>query len=107
MNLRVTKKDITYFVNDFISDCLIFDDFNEGKKNEQVRGLVAEALVLGDSLFQKVNHPLKDENAEGGNKKSVKMTGKELASHYKAVNKELLEGLDKLYQKLSALAKEK
>jgi hypothetical protein len=92
MNLRVIKKDIEFLVNDFVADCLIFSDFHNGEKDAEVKDLVTEGLVFANQLFARVNHPVKDE------KGSVK-------AHYKAINKELLEGFDKLFEKLSQLAK--
>lgn len=101
MNLRVLKKDIDFLLNDFISDCLIFSDFHAQKKDEEVKGLISDALILSNSLAQRVNHPVKV--AENG--KSVKLEGKEVKAYYKAIKMDLYKGFDELFQKLSALAK--
>ena len=89
-NLRSIKKDISFFIGDFIDDCMLFAMFHEDKALDQVEALINEAVELGDELYAKVNHP-----EEGAN----------LKAWYKQIGKDLLGGLDQLCQKLSALAK--
>ena len=89
MNLRTIKKDIEFVTNEFLCDCLTFSEYSNGKKDEQVKELVNEALVLADTSFCKVNdYPAEDTKA-----------------YFKEVNKNLYEGFDALYQKLSDLTK--
>ena len=90
MNLRVIKKDINYFISDFIDDCMLFAMFHEEKGYEKVEALINEAVELGDELYVKVNHPEKGAN---------------LKSWYKQVGKDLVAGLDELCKKLSDLDK--
>lgn len=90
MNLRVIKKDINYFISDFIDDCMLFAMFHEEKGYDKVEALINEAVELGDDLYAKVNHPEKGAN---------------LKAWYKQVGKDLVEGLDALCKKLSELAK--
>ena len=87
MNLRTIKKDIEFVTNEFLCDCLTFSEYSGGKKDEQVKDLVNQALVLADTTFCKVN----DYPAEG------------TKAYFKEVNKNLYEGFDALYQKLSEL----
>ncbi|MBQ7222866.1 MAG: hypothetical protein IJS02_05325 [Bacteroidales bacterium] len=105
MNLRVIKKDIDFILNDFVSDCLIFSDFHEGKKDDKVKDLISEGLIYANDLYNKVNHPVKKVVNEKGVEKVVKMEGKELKQFYKTVGKDLYEGFDNLFLKLSKLAK--
>ena len=79
MNLRVIKKDIEYFVGEFIDDCTLFAALNPGKNNDDLAKVIDE---------DKVNHP-----AEGV-KPSV---------HFAALRKEMFEKLDELCEKLSAV----
>ena len=89
MNLRTIKKDIEFGTNEFLCDCLTFSEYSGGKKDDQVKELVNEALVLADTSFCKVN----DYPAEG------------TKAYFRGVNKDLYEGFDALYQKLSDLTK--
>ena len=88
MNLRVIKKDIEYFVGEFIDDCTLFAALNPGKNNDDLAKVIDEAVDLYNDLKDKVNHP-----AEGV-KPSV---------HFAALRKEMLEKLDELCEKLSAV----
>ncbi|MBR5735274.1 MAG: hypothetical protein IKX60_00565 [Bacteroidales bacterium] len=105
MNLRVLKKDIEFLMNDFVSDCLLYNDFSDGKKEEEVVGLIREGLALSDSLNARVNFPKKAVANARGVEKFVRKEGKEVKAHYKDIQKDLYEGYDKLFEKLSALVK--
>ena len=105
MNLRDIKKDIAFLMNDFVSDCLLYNDFSEGKKEEQVVGLIREGLALSDSLQARVNFPKKAVANAKGVEKFVRKEGKEIKAHYKDIQKDLYEGYDKLFEKLSAVIK--
>ena len=88
MNLRVIKKDIEYFVGEFIDDCTLFAALNPDKNNDDLAKVIDEAVDLYNDLKDKVNHP-----AEGV-KPSV---------HFAALRKEMFEKLDELCEKLSAV----
>lgn len=105
MNLRVIKKDIEFLMNDFVSDCLLYNDFSEGKKEEEVVALIKEGLALSESLGARVNFPKKVVTNARGAEKFVRKEGKEVKAHYKEIQKDLFEGYDKLFEKLSALVK--
>lgn len=105
MNLRVIKKDIKFLMNDFISDCLLYNEFSEGKKEEAVAGLITEGIALAESLTSRVNFPKKVVTNAKGVEKFVRLEGKEVNAHYKNIQKDLFEGYDKLFEKLSALVK--
>ena len=60
MNLRVIKKDIEYFVGEFIDDCTLFAALNPDKNNEDLAKIIDEAVDLYNNLKDKVNHPAKD-----------------------------------------------
>jgi len=105
MNLRVIKKDIEFLMNDFVSDCLLYNDFSEGKKEKEVYDLIAEGIALSESLSARVNFPKKVVENARGVEKFVRKEGKEVKAHYKDIQKDLFEGYDKLFEKLSALVK--
>lgn len=92
MNLRVIKKDIEYFVGEFIDDCTLFAALNPDKNNEDLAKIIDEAVDLYNNLKDKVNHPAKDV------KPSV---------YYKGITKELFESLDALCEKLSSVVSAK
>ena len=86
MNLRVFKKDIEFFVGEFIDDCALFVALNPHKDADEISQIIDEAVDLYNDLKCKANHP-------EGNKKAF----------YKALTKEMFEKLDELCEKLSAV----
>ena len=86
MNLRVFKKDIEFFVGEFIDDCALFIALNPHKDADEISNIVDEAVDLYNDLKQKANHPQ-------GNKKAF----------YNNLTKEMFEKLDALCEKLSAV----
>ena len=86
MNLRVFKKDIEFFVGEFIEDCALFEALNPHKDADKISEIIDEAVDLYNDLKSKANHP-------EGNKKAF----------YAALTKEMFEKLDALCEKLSAV----
>lgn len=86
MNLRDIKKDIEYLVGEFIDDCSLFMAFNPERGSEDgLAKIIDEAVDLYNDLKDKVNDKVE------GNKKA----------YYNGIRKELVDGLDKLCEKLS------
>ena len=56
MNLRVFKKDIEFFIGEFIEDCELFIILNPHKNAEKIDEIVDEALNLYNDLKQKAAH---------------------------------------------------
>ena len=88
-NLRTFKKDVIFLVNEVISDCWVFMYLNRDKNVEEANKIVADAVELGDNLFEQINHYPKDDAKK----------------HFKALNQKLLEGVDALFVRLSGLSK--
>lgn len=86
MNLRVFKKDIEYFVGEFIDDCALFVALNPHKDADEISQIIDEAVDLYNELKYKANHP------EGQKK-----------AYYTALTKEMFEKLDELCEKLSSV----
>ena len=86
MNLRVFKKDIEYFVGEFIDDCALFIALNPHKDADEISDIVDEAVDLYNDLKQRANHP-------EGNKRA----------YYTGLTKEMFEKRDTLCEKLSAV----
>ena len=86
MNLRVFKKDIEYFVAEFIDDCALFVALNPHKDADEIAQIIDEAVELYNDLKHRANHP----------------EGKKRA-YYNGLTKEMFEKLDTLCEKLSAV----
>ena len=88
-NLRSFKKDVIFLVNEVISDCWVFMYLNRDKNVDEANKIVADAVELGDNIFEQINHYPKDDAKK----------------HFKALNQKLLEGVDALFVRLSGLSK--
>lgn len=100
MNLRDIKKDIEYFIGEFIDDCSLFVMLNPGKDTEKVNDIINESVDLYNDLKDKINNAPKPEK-----KRKEKLTRKarpNLAPYYDGIRREMLEKLDELSEKLSA-----
>ena len=86
MNLRVFKKDIEFFVGEFIDDCALFIALNPHKDADEISQIVDEAVDLYNDLKCKANHP-------EGNKRAF----------YTALTKEMFAKIDELCEKLSSV----
>ena len=88
-NLRTFKKDVIFLINEVISDCWVFMYLNRNDKTDEAKKIVADAVELGDNIFEQINHYPKDDAKK----------------HFKALNQKLLEGVDALFVRLSGLTK--
>ena len=86
MNLRVFKKDIEFFVGEFIDDCALFVALNPHKDTDEIAQIIDEAVDLYNELKCKANH-------DEGNKRA----------YFNALTKEMFEKIDALCEKLSAV----
>ena len=85
MNLRDFKKDVEYFVGDFIDDCALFLLRNPEKATDEVSAVIEEAVDLYNEMKDKGN---------------AKVEGKK-GVYYAGLRKEMFEKIDALYEKLS------
>ncbi len=88
-NLRVFKKDVIFLINEVISDCWVYMYMNGEKNLDEAKKIVADAVELGDNIFEQINHYPKDDAKK----------------HFKVLNQKLLEGVDGLFVRLSGLTK--
>ena len=86
MNLRDIKKDIEFFIGEFIEDCELFTILNPQQNSEEIDAIVDESVDLYNSLKQRAAHP------EGPKK-----------AYYNGLIKEMFEKLDELSEKLSSV----
>lgn len=94
-SIKNLKKDIDYLVFEVISDCFAFAAVHPDAKDDEVKEILNDAVNLRNDLISRVNNPDGKDNP-----KIVK-------SFYKNVNKDLLSGVDNLFERLSALSPKK
>ncbi len=94
-SVRELKKDIDYLVFEVISDCFVFSGVNPDNKSEELTVLISDAVNFRNDLIARVNNPDGKDNP------------KIIKAYYKAVQKDLLVGVDKLFTRLSELTAKK
>lgn len=92
MTLRDFKKDVEYFVGEFVDDCSLFITLNPHKSTEKMAEVVSEAVNLYNDLKDKAN---------------AKVEPKMRKAWFAGLRKEMFEKTDALYEKLSAIVAEK
>ena len=92
MPLRDFKKDVEYFVGEFVDDCSLFITLNPHKSTEKMAEVVSEAVDLYNDLKDKAN---------------AKVEPKMRKAWFAGLRKEMFEKTDALYEKLSAIVAEK
>jgi len=91
MNLRDFKKDIEYFVGDFVEDCSLFITLNPDKATDKVTAIIEEAVDLYNDMKDKAN---------------MKIEGKK-GQYFADLRKEMFEKVDALYERLSDIVANK
>ena len=94
-SVRELKKDIDYLVFEVISDCFVFSGVNPDNKSEELSVLISDAVNFRNDLIARVNNPDGKDNP------------KIIKAYYKTIEKDLLVGVDKLFNRLSALTVKK
>ena len=94
-SIRELKKDIDYLVFEVISDCFVFSNVHPENKTDELSLLISEAVEFRNDLIARVNNPDGKDNP-----KIVKV-------YYKSVEKDLITGVDKFFERLSALSASK
>ena len=92
MTLRDFKKDVEYFVGEFVDDCSLFITLNPHKSTEKMAEVVSEAVDLYNDLKDKAN---------------AMVVPKMRKAWFAGLRKEMFEKTDALYEKLSAIVAEK
>jgi len=90
MNLRDIKKDIEYVIGAFVDECSMVMLLNQKVDGDKVTGLFDEAVNLYNDLRDRVCAKV-----EGGKK-----------AWFHEIRKDLVEGVNALYVKLSDLVTE-
>lgn len=91
-NKREIKKDIDYLTFEVISDCFTFGALHPESHEEEISGIISDAVILRNDLMGRVNSNIKGENP------------KAVRAHFNMIKKDLFTGIDKLFKRLSSLA---
>jgi hypothetical protein len=94
-SVRDLKKDIDYLIYEVISDCFVYQGIHPDKKSDEISAIIDDAVSLRNDLIARVNNPDGKDNP-----KIVKV-------YYQSVKKDLSDGVDKLFTRLSALSAQK
>lgn len=91
-SVRKLKKDIDYLVEEVITDAYLSLYFHPERKDDVVT-IIRDAVGLRNSLYEQANNPAEPRNP--------KLVGK----HYAQIRREMFEGVDKLFVRLSEVGK--
>jgi hypothetical protein len=94
-SIRELKKDIDYLTFEVISDCFVYSGVHPENESDELSTLISDAVNFRNDLIARVNNP------------DVKDNPKIVKAYYKAVEKDLITGVDKLFSRLSSLSKKK
>jgi hypothetical protein len=94
-SIRELKKDIDFLVFEVISDCFAYSSIHPDDKSAEVSEIITDAVNFRNDLIARVNNPDGKDNP------------KILKAFYKTLEKDLLTGVDKLFDRLSVLSTKK
>lgn len=94
-NKREIKKDVDYLVGEVISDCYTYLLINGEKNRDNVVEIIGSIVEKRNDLINRVNNQDK------------KFDTKQVKSHYKAINEDLLASVNDSFTKLSTLSAKK
>jgi hypothetical protein len=91
-SIRNLKKDIDYLVFEVISDCFVYSNVHPENNTDELSVLISDAVEFRNDLIARVNNPDGKDNP-----KIVK-------AYYKTLEKDLITGVDKLFERLSSIS---
>jgi hypothetical protein len=92
-SVRELKKDIDFLIYEVISDCFVFSGLHPDSKADEVSAIISDAIDFRNDLIARVNNPDGKDNP------------KIIKAYYKLLEKDLLTGVDKLFNRLSEMTK--
>ena len=92
MNLRDFKKEVEYFIGEFVDDCTLFIAISPDKSTDKMVDVQDAAIDLYNDMKDKAN---------------AKVEKKDRKNWFAGLRKEMYEKLDALYEQLSAIVSEK
>jgi len=94
-NKREIKKDVDYLIGEVISDCYTYLMIHGEKNRDNVLSIIGSIVEKRNDLISRVNH--QDNNFDT----------KQVKTHYKAINADLLTAINDSFSKLSTLSAQK
>ena len=91
MNLRDFKKEVEYFIGEFVYDCTLFIAINPHKSTDKMIDVQNAAIDLYNNMKDKENAKVE----------------KDRKNWFAGLRKEMNEKLDALYKQISAIISEK
>jgi predicted HAD superfamily phosphohydrolase len=91
-SLRKLKRDINYLMDEVVTDSYLSLWFHPEHKDAIVN-VIRDAVDLRNTLYDRANNPIE--------KKSSSLVRK----HYAAVRRDMFEGIDRLFVRLSEVGK--
>jgi hypothetical protein len=91
-SIRELKKDIDYLIFEVISDCFVYSGIHPENESDKLSAIISDSVAFRNDLIARVNNPDGKDNP-----KIVK-------AYYKSVEKDLITGVDKLFDRLSTLS---
>jgi hypothetical protein len=93
--IRKLKKKIELQIFEVISDCFTWSEIHADKKKSEVSEILADAVTLRNDLIHRVNHTVDTTDP------------KVVRAHFQLIQKDLLNGTDELFKRLSSVSKTK
>jgi len=94
-NKREIKKDVDYLIGEVIGDCYTYLMIHGEKNRDNVLGIIGSIVEKRNDLISRVNNQDKSFDT------------KQVKSHYKAINSDLLAAINDSFTKLSTLSTQK
>ena len=94
-NKREIKKDVDYLIGEVISDCYTYLLIHGDKNRDNVLGIIGSIVEKRNDLISRVNNQDKSFDT------------KQVKSHYKAINADLLASINDSFTQLSTLSAKK
>lgn len=92
-SVRELKKDIDFLIYEVISDCFVFSGLHPDIKADELSAIISDAIDFRNDLIARVNNPDGKDNP------------KIIKAYYKLLEKDLLTGVDTLFNRLSEMTK--
>lgn len=91
-SVRKFKKDLTYLVNEVISDCYVAMYFQPESSREPIIDIIGDMVELNNSIIDRINHPESKD---------------QLKKYFGKLRKEMFDTVDAAFEKLSKVCAQK
>lgn len=90
-SIRKTKKEVSFLINEVISNSYMALYFQGEKHQDALVGVVSKAVELHNTTIEQLNHPAEKHNA------------RLVRKHYRAVRENVISSVDGLFQEISTI----